>query len=153
MTDVEIVELSPQPTAVVRATVAWSELKDVFDRGFRAVFEVVTAQGVAMTGAPFGYYPVAPGEQVTVEVGAPVASEIEATGDVAPGMLPGGRAVRTVHVGPYDSLPDTYEALRVWMAGADVTPAIGMWEVYLDDPSATTDPATLRTEIYWPVAD
>lgn len=153
MPDVEIVELVAQPTAVVRATVPWSQLKDVFDSGFKAVFSAAAEQGVPLAGPPFGYYPVAPGEQVTVELGAPVAGEFQAAGEVAPGQLPGGRAVRTVHVGPYDALPDTYEALRLWMAEADLTPATGMWEVYVDDPSATSDPGTLRTEIYWLLAD
>lgn len=153
MTEVEIVEVSPQPTAVVRATVGWDGLRDLYDRGFAAVFATAAAQGVQLVGAPFGFYPVPPGEQVTLEVGAVVSRPIDGDGDVVPGELPGGRVARIMHVGPYDALSQTYEALREWMAEQDVNPGMGMWEVYLDDPSATTDPATLRTEVNWLLAD
>ncbi len=153
MDNFEIVELTPQTTAVVRATVAWADLKSLFDRGFREVFTTVAAQGGQLAGAPFGYYPTTPGETVTVEVGAPVTAPITAAGDVTPGELPGGRAVHTMHVGSYDDLPRTYEAIGTWAAQQGHTLATAMWETYLDDPSAVTDPATLRTEIHWLLAD
>lgn len=153
MDNFEIVELTPQPTAVVRATVAWADLKAVFDRGFREVFTAATAQGVQLAGAPIGYYPTPPGETVTVEVGAPVSAPITAAGDVAPGELPGGRAVHTMHLGSYDDLPRTYEAIAAWANDQGHTLATAMWETYLDDPSAVSDPATLRTEIHWLLAD
>lgn len=153
MPEFEIVDMSPQPTAVVHATVGWDELKTLYDRAFREVFATLGAQGLAPAGPPFGYYPTTPGEQVTLQVGAPVSQPIEPAGDVVPGELPGGRVVRGVHVGPYDSLQQTYQAMHAWMGEHDLSPGSGGWEVYVDDPSATTDPATLRTEVYWLVAD
>ena len=39
----------------------------------------------------------------------PVANRIVPDGPVRPGELPGGPTAETVHVGPYATLPETYE--------------------------------------------
>ena len=153
MPDFDIVDLAPQPIAVVRGKVAWADLPAVFNRGFTEVFAAVTAQGAQMAGAPIGFYPTPPGDLVEVEVGVPVAEPITTSGDVVPSQLPGGRVAHTVHVGGYDTLPRTYEALRSWVAGQGLTVGTSMWEIYVDNPVETTDPTTIRTEVFWTVAD
>ncbi|MGF1600296.1 MAG: GyrI-like domain-containing protein [Acidimicrobiales bacterium] len=67
-------------------------------------------------------------------------------------MLPGGRVVRVMHTGPYETMEQTCATLQTWMAEQGLQPATGMWESYLSDPWAEPDPATWRTLIVWPVA-
>lgn len=62
----------------------------------------------------------------------------------------GARAVVTIHVGPYDTMAETYDGLRRWCAGQGITLAGGTWEEYLSDPE--TDPSTWQTRIVWPAA-
>jgi AraC family transcriptional regulator len=38
------------------------------------------------------------------------------------------------------------------MGEHSLTPSDEMWEVYLSDPQTEPDPATWRTQIFWPVA-
>ncbi|MCU0269320.1 MAG: GyrI-like domain-containing protein [Acidimicrobiales bacterium] len=152
MDEPEILELDAQHTAVVRAALPVAELPTLFDRAYGAVFAALAAQGVAPVGMPFGFYPSMPGEVVEVEAGVVVACEIEPAGEVVPGWLPGGRVVRAVHVGPFEALQDTYAAVMAWMADHGLEPAVGMWEVYVTDPSVEPDPGRWRTEVYCPVA-
>jgi effector-binding domain-containing protein len=152
MTTFTVETIEAQPAAVVRATVPMAELRDVFDRGFPAVVQAVEAQGVALVGPPFGFYPSMPGETVEVLVGFPVSSPIAAAGEVEPFELPGGRAVTGTHVGPYEDLERTYGELMAWTQAEGLTLTAGMWESYLSDPAAEPDPATWRTLIVWPVA-
>jgi AraC family transcriptional regulator len=42
--------------------------------------------------------------------------------------------------------------MYLWMQAEGLEPADTMWEVYLSDPSRQPDPATWRTEVWWPVA-
>jgi effector-binding domain-containing protein len=147
----EIIEIEPQQVAVVRGAVALDRLPDFFGSAFTAVMAALEAQGVAPTGPPFGYYPTHPTEVVEVEAGFPTASAIDAQGDVVPAILPGGRAVSCVHVGPYDTLTQTYAELEAWVADQGLEPAAGMWEIYLSDPASEPDPNTWRTQIIWPV--
>lgn len=144
--------IEPQAAAVIRAEVPMTELREVFDRGFPAVMQAVEAQGIAITGPPFGFYPRMPGDTVAVVVGFPVAGPITAAGEVEPFELPGGRAVSGTHVGPYESLGQTYGHLMAWTQAEGLTLAEGMWESYLSDPSSAPDPSTWRTLIVWPLA-
>ena len=151
MTSFEVVTLESQPAAVVRAEVPMAQLTEVFDRGFGQVMQAVQEQGLQVAAAPFGYYPRMPGDTVEVAVGFPVSGPFTPSGEVEAMELPGGRAIRGIHVGPYDALAQTYGELTTWALEQGLELAEGMWETYLSDPSAEPDPATWRTEITWPV--
>ena len=153
MTTFTVTTIEPQAAAVVRAEVPMEELRAVFDRGFAAVMRVARAQGVAIVGPPFGFYPRMPTDTVEVAVGFPVSGAVAPDGDVTPFELPGGRVVAGTHVGSYESLEATYRALTEWAAAEGHALAGRMWESYLTDPAAQPDPATWRTEITWPLAD
>jgi effector-binding domain-containing protein len=152
MTTFSVETIDPQSAAAIRSEVPMAELRDVFDRGFHAVMRAVQAQGAAITGPPFGFYPRLPGETVAVVVGFPVAGPVTAEGGVEPFELPGGRVVTGTHVGPYEGLGQTYEQLLAWTRAEGLTLAEGMWESYLSDPGAEPDPSTWRTRIVWPLA-
>lgn len=152
MTTFTVNTIDAQPAAVVRAEVPMQQLRDVFDRGFREVMRVVEAQGVAIAGPPFGFYPRMPTDTVAVAVGFPVSAPVTAAGDVVPFELPGGRAVSGTHVGSYESLETSYRELTEWAAAEGHSLAAHMWESYLTDPQAEPDPAGWQTEITWPLA-
>jgi effector-binding domain-containing protein len=161
MTDPEIVELQPQPTAAIRVIQPMAELDlaSAFDRGIPQVASRIAAAGGSAIGAPYGRYHRFGPDVVDVEVGFPVAAPLDlpaladcAVGEVGRSELPGGPVARTMHVGPYDGLSRTYDALHEWIHGQpgyDDGP--GPWESYIDDARSVTDRANLRTEIVWPL--
>ncbi len=152
MTMFTVQTIDRQLAAVVRAEVPIEEIRTVFDRGFGQVMRVAEAQGVSITGPPFGFYPRMPSATVEVAVGFPVSTGISPDGDVNPFELPGGRVVTGMHIGPYESLEATYRELTVWAAAEGHSLAGHMWEFYLTDPRAQPDPATWQTRITWPLA-
>jgi effector-binding domain-containing protein len=151
MTQIRIVDLEPQQTAIVGEQVPVDRLTDFFDRAFSTVMAVTSRQGVMVTGPPFALYHGTPTETVDVEAGFPTASALEAEGDVRPGALAAGRAVEAMHVGPYDTLAQTYEEVVRWAREQGLQPGRDMWEEYLTDPTADSDPATWRTRVLVPV--
>ena len=151
MTAFTVETIEPQLAAAVHAEVPMEEIRTVFDRGFGAVLRVVEAQGVAISGPPFGFYPRMPTSTVEVAVGFPVASAIAPDGDVRPFELPGGRVVTGIHVGPYESLEASYAELMAWVAGEGHALAGHMWESYLTDPRTQPDPSTWETRIICPL--
>ena len=132
---------------------AASDLPPFFARAYGAVAAAAAGQGLEVAGEPFAFCPNTPTEVVEVAAGFPVSGAVQPAGDVVPMELPGGRAVTTVHVGPYDTLHETYAQMREWMAAQGLTPADHMWEVYLTDPSTEPDPASWCTRIFQPVKD
>lgn len=150
--EIRVVETEQRPTAVLRAQVPVAELPTFFQKAFGATWEVMQAQGLAPTGPPFALYRGMPAETVDVEVGFPVTSPVRPAGEVLPGTLPGGRAVEAMHVGPYDTMGETYGQVEQWMVAERLRPGPVMWESYLSDPQTEPDPATWHTLIHWPVA-
>ena len=147
--DIKIVELQEQTTAVIRKQVAMTALSEFFGSAFAAVSSALEAQSVQLAGPPFALYHGMPTETVDVEAGFPVSTTIAAVNGVQAGLLPACRAVQAMHVGSYDTLGTTYEAVKQRMGEEGLNASNDMWEYYLSDPS--TDPTTWRTLVVWPV--
>ena len=108
MEGVELNRIAPRHTAVVRATVPMRELPAFLSHAFAAVADALARQGVHVTGPPLALYRSVPGDTVDVEAGFPVAAEVLPEGEVRPSSVPGGAAIETVHIGPYETLGDAY---------------------------------------------
>lgn len=148
----EVVELQPQEAIAVRGEVALDEMPAFFERAFTTAAAAAEAAGVEIVGPPFGFYPEMPADTVVVEAGFAVSDHVEIDGEAHPLLLPGGRAVRAMHVGSYDTMERTYADLQLWMAEQGLRPAVPMWECYLSDPVTEPDPTRWHTLIVWPVA-
>ena len=148
----ELVEVAEVTTAVVKGTVAMSDLADFFDSSFNVLGEVLAKQGITPTGAAYALYRGIPDDTATLEVGFPTDRTIEPDGSAEAGSLPGGRVARVVHAGSFDGLSEAWQRLGAWIGGQGLTPANDYWEVYVTEPSPDMDPADLRTELNWPVS-
>jgi effector-binding domain-containing protein len=71
-------------------------------------------------------------------------------GRVEPVLLPGGEVAVACHVGPYETLSETYGVMQRWIAEHGRSSSGPMWEVYLDDPSVVPV-EQLRTEVVIPL--
>lgn len=149
MAEFELLEVPESHVASVRRIVPMSELPGFFGEAFRAVAAAVQGGGGAVAGPPFGRYHGMPGDTVDVEAGFPVEGWDGEAGEVTAGTRPGGRAVVGLHVGPYETMEQTYAALREWCAAEGLTLAADMWEEYLTPPEG--DPSTWETRIVWPL--
>lgn len=151
--DIKSTQLHEQPTAVLRETVPMSELREFFSRAYKSVMSATEQQHVQLAGPPFAMYRGMPTDVVDVEAGFPVAAPFPGgDGGVTAGSLPAGQALEAMHVGPYETLPETYGAIMGRMQTEGLTPGNAMWEYYLSDPAAEPDPAKWKTLIVWPVA-
>jgi AraC family transcriptional regulator len=110
-------------------------------------------------GPPRSVYASYGGSKVQMTVGFPIVEpdvEPPITADVSIGEMAYGPALRFRHVGPYDSLTETYGAITDWMiendfmeSEADWAHFSPVWEEYVGDPMNTA-PEELVTFIYVP---
>ena len=61
--------------------------------------------------------------------------------------------VETLHIGPYDELPNAYAALSGWIAQNGLEPVWPVRERYLNEPGPDVPPTAYRTVIAMPIAE
>lgn len=149
----ELVDLEEVTVAIIRAELSPEQLGPFFDVAFGELAKTISGQGIEVTGPAFAHYFARPSLKAKVEVGFPVASPVTAEGHVEPGTLPAGRAARTIHAGGFDTLGASWGALHRWIVDEGHQPAKEYWESYITQPHPDMDPADLRTELTWPLAD
>ena len=81
-----------------------------------------------------------------------VSTPIEPDGDITPGQTAEGSVLVATHVGPYETLGDTWHALFTRAQEMDRLVTKSSWEVYVDDPGEV-EAAKLRTQIFVPIND
>src|SRR5579872_2926830 len=81
-----------------------------------------------------------------VDFGVEVVRPFEPEGEVHQVETPAGEAAVAVHVGPYDRMKETHDAIHAWREANNRAFAGKSWEIY-GDPS--DDPAKLETTIVY----
>lgn len=147
----ELVDVVAQPTLVVRTRTTLERLPKVLGPAWGAIVAHAGSLGAQPTGMPFVAYHNTDMSDLDVEIGLPFAQALHGEGDVEASEIPAGRAVATVHVGPYERIGKAYEAILAWLDEQGLAPAGPSYEHYIDDPADTPSEA-LRTRIVWPVA-
>lgn len=148
----QMIHSPEQQTAVLRAKVPMDQLRDFFGLAFDTVMTAAQAQNARPAGPPFALYHGMPDVTIDVEAGFPIAGGFRDTENVQASSLPEANAYEAIHLGSYDTLPSTYEAIQQRMRADGVTPADVMWEYYLSDPATQPDPSGWVTHVVWPVA-
>jgi AraC family transcriptional regulator len=146
-------------TITTRFETTMAGIKADFDRHMTLVGTRLGELQAPMAGPPFARYHDFAADRIVVELGVPVAAApdgLEEASGLPDGMvgvssLPGGDVAATIHAGPYDTLPETYDRVAAWIAQHGFAPGSGPWEVYLTDPTKVADPAEYVTEVIWPL--
>jgi effector-binding domain-containing protein len=147
----ETKQVEAQPVLTIRATTSADKLPDLLGVLFGEVYEHILQSGQQPAGMPFSRYYAMDGHTLNVSCGMPVASAMEGAGRVEAGELPACTVATATHMGPYDNLPQSWNALVAWMRSQDLEPADAPWEVYVTDPGEEPDTSKWRTDIFFPV--
>lgn len=143
---------SPQRALVVKATVQDArEVGRTIQCLLEEVWEYLSQQEHATVGPAIARFHCLDTERIVLEAGFPVAEAFRGDGRVCSIKLPAGRAATTLHQGPYDGLPQAYEALERFMREQELRPAGPPYEIYWVDGSQARGPEELRTELVWPI--
>ena len=157
-TEVAWVDVADVPVATVRYDgITQDALVTCIDEGFNVLRAAIDAGVVAPAGSPLAVYHGDPSATFDAEIAFPVVTaltgEFEHAGVVVrPSVLAGGRYATVTHLGGYDGLGPAWGNLLGAVGAAGEQPAGRYVEVYLTEPSPEADPATMRTELFAPLA-
>ena len=149
--EVELRTLHERDAAIVRVDTAVAELKDAIGAALQEIADAGREAAVGWAGPPFVRYLDWGDGRVVAEIGIPVTRPMPHVGRVGSGRLPGGTVASMIHVGPYETIGDTYGLAMRRIGELGHAQAGPMWEVYWTDPAAEPDASRWRTEILIPV--
>ncbi|MBB5014583.1 SRPBCC family protein [Rehaibacterium terrae] len=112
---------------------------------------LMQAQGVRQVGAPLTITHAVEDGVWRFDAAIPVdRNDIALAGEVRAGMSPGGRALRFVHVGPYERLHAYWQGAMDWTAGHGYRQRGPVIAQYLSDPGEMP-PEALVTHLVVPI--
>jgi hypothetical protein len=112
------------------------------------ISSLMARHGIGVAGAPL-FISLADGAGAIRHLAAFPAEPSEAPpeGRVHWRRTPAGAAVRVVHRGAYEKLPETHAKLAAWLAVHGLEPGVASWEQYVSNP-AETPPSERVTHVY-----
>lgn len=149
--EVHVVDRPALRVAAKRVSVAIETIGPTLAQSFNEVYGAIAAAGAEAAGPPFVIYHSmpSPGQPLVIEICAPVSGPFEPREPWRLLVLPAGTFVSQMHVGPYDTVGETYTTLSEWVPAHGLAIAGPPREVYLSDPA--TPPDQIQTIIEYPV--
>jgi AraC family transcriptional regulator len=149
--DVEIMHVDEQRVAAVSHRGPYNQINEAFEKlgsiaGPAGLFDDPAVQ---MVGLYYDDPQSTPAEQLRSDAGLVVGKATRIPSGLAEQRIPAGDYASTLHVGPYESLPDVWARLTgEWLSASGYRPADDglSYELYLDDPSQVPKDQ-LRTEL------
>jgi AraC family transcriptional regulator len=144
--EIQLKDVKKQATLVIKKTVKREEIGAALGEIFPKIFAYLGANNIKPSSAPMAKYKVV-GDKFEMEGGVIVPDGTKGEGEIVVGELPAGKAAFAVHVGPYEKLPKTYQALAEWLKAKGDKPTDIGWEIYVSDPGQAK-PEETKTEVY-----
>jgi effector-binding domain-containing protein len=154
--DIVIREIKEHPTLTIRENTNLASIPEKMGKIFSEILAFMSEKGITPAGAPFAYWHSMNPESISkgvfdMECGFPVNSPLEGEGQIERSKLPGGKVITSMHIGPYDTLAETYEEVLSWIKERGYQVDDDMWETYLTNPCEEPDSSKWMTEIFYPL--
>ena len=153
---VEIMQMPEQRVAAIRHIGPYNQIGEAFGRlgEIAGAADLFSSPDAAMIALYHDDPESTPPDQLRSDAGVRVTSDAALPTPLVEQRLPAGRYAKTVHVGGYDKLPDTWaHFLGEWLPASGERLGSGpSYERYVNDPRQTPK-EQLLTEIYVPIAD
>jgi effector-binding domain-containing protein len=113
-----------------------SLLTETLGHSFQALYGRVGQAGVIPVGAPFVIYgdESKPGVLWDMRICVPISSAVTESDGFRYMDMPAGRVVEMLHIGPYETLGEAYEAIDRYVEHNHLTPTGPAREFYLSRP-------------------
>ncbi|MBU2651943.1 MAG: GyrI-like domain-containing protein [Bacteroidetes bacterium] len=150
--DIEVTEVEP----VIALSITDSSTLDQMGMKMAELYELlsgyITARKANITGPAYCvFHSWDPEGHTVIEAGFPVDKELPEKLNMKSTLTPGGKALKSLFIGPYDQSEAVYMAMDKYLKHNKLEMAGGPWEVYLNDPVTEPDPNKWETLIYFPI--
>ncbi|MBN1480377.1 GyrI-like domain-containing protein [candidate division KSB1 bacterium] len=152
--DLEIISREEQKALILRDCVTTLKLPKVMGPAYQKIAEYMQEQGVEPKEAPFTCYRIGNWEKAInmkgfqalfslitkkweIEMGFPVTQDMAGKDTIEISILPAGKYIQTLHVGPYQKVGEAYKEIYQFVKEHQLTLSDRCYEFYLNDPHDT----------------
>lgn len=137
----EEVTLNPKTIIFLKGNSTWDKALENLVDAFKSVYALLDKQGIKRAGPAMTIYTQADDTGFQFQAAVPIAEAPKdlPKGDVAVGQSPGGKALKFIHRGSYDSMDNTYEAITNHLDEKRLEAADVFIEEYETDPVTTPE--------------
>jgi effector-binding domain-containing protein len=148
----EELTLTPKTIIYLKGNATWDKALETLIDAFKSVYALLDKQGIKRAGPAMTIYTQADDTGFQFQAAVPIAEAPKdlPKGDIAVGQSPGGKALKFVHRGSYDSMDNTYEAITNYLDEKRLDAADVFIEEYESDPVTTPDDKFVVT-VYVPI--
>ena len=147
MSAIRLEHHASRPLAVIRLRASPPDLPRVVPDACGRVWTVVRSQQLTGAGRHVAVYLDA---EINLEVGVELDGPFGGFGEVVPSATPAGVVATATHLGPYQQLHQTHQAILRWCVANGHAPAGPNWEVYGHwRDEWNSDPAKIATDVFY----
>src|SRR3954454_13190320 len=146
------VTLTPKTIIFMKGNSTWDKALDNLQDAFKSVYALLEQRGIAKAGPAMTIYTQADDTGFSYQAAVPIAEAPKEPpkGDIGVGQSPGGKALKFVHRGSYESMDNTYEAITNYLDEKRLEAAESFIEEYENDPVTTPEDKFVVT-VYVPL--
>jgi effector-binding domain-containing protein len=148
----EELTLTPKTIIFLKGNSTWDKALESLVDAFKSVYALLEKQDIKRAGPAMTIYTQADDTGFQFQAAVPIAEAPKALpkGDIEVGQSPGGKALKFVHRGSYDSMDNTYEAITNHLDEKRLEAADVFIEEYETDPVTTPEDQFVVT-VYVPI--
>jgi effector-binding domain-containing protein len=132
----QIIETEKQPVLSVKTTTSAENLPNIVGKVYGSILNRIIESGEEPLGPAFIAYYNMDMKNLTVEIGFPVAKEIEGKEDITLRYIPAGKKATAFHKGTYQEIGPLYEKLADFINKKGYEPTGVVYEYYYNSPEA-----------------
>jgi effector-binding domain-containing protein len=150
--EIKIKEVEPATVTGMTFDVTADTIGPESGRAYQRIYEILGQEGVNPVAPPRLLYHEMNDDAWKIETCVPIGGSAPKNEELTTYEAPGGRAVTTLHVGPYDELGIAWNELRREVSSKGYETTGAPYDLYLNDPNEVRDPTKFETELVWPIA-
>jgi len=150
ISNIEILEKPEQPILSIRIRTSVSDLPKHIGAGYGKMEEYIKKEGKFLSGIPFvAFHSFDDMTDMDVEIGFPIAAPLSGADEIKAGVIPAGKVVSCMYLGPYSQMESLYNEIMDWLQKNNYEMVLPSYEFYYNGPEVPEE--YYLTEIRIPI--
>ncbi len=145
---VEVVETNEQPVLSIKSITSVDKLPTIIGEAYEKIFTYLGELGQSPADMPFVAYFNMDMENLSVEIGVPVADRLPSKDNIQASTIPGGKKAICMHKGPYSEMNKTYDEMSKWLMENKMSPSGVVYECYFNSPEEVAESELLTRIVF-----